>query len=336
MKFLALVCISALVISASADINAKAMTDLFSGFTMGLNYPELNPSFHNCSMAMNKSKQYASDVIVASEQENPEAFATAIANFGFNFAQTIRSCGKAMKTARALFDTIGQELNNISQDSLSTRFFTNLVAFNMKFSAMKYAFQNGNFLAAGENLAEIFKLFVFKSLEIPTHRQLGALENVADMVGAPRKLAADFSGVLLGVQGFLEEGNTTIVVDHYTGFVNDTTYFAGRFPALQQAIVSENFSAVITIVTDIYKYIGIVSTGYTQLKGETSAFIQRDLPLFDDETKIAKAVESLFTDLPTTIVNVMRISNAYKSADYREVGRGSGGFYNQLRKGAQK
>jgi len=332
MRFLALFFVSALVISASAELNTKAINDLFVGFTRGMNYPELNPSFVNCSITSNKTKQYAYDVVVASEQENPEAFATAVSNFGFSFAASIRSCGKAARLTRTLFEIIGNDARNVSKDTLMTRIITNIPAFTLKYNALKYAFQNANFVAAGQNFAEILKLFLYNALEMSTPQ----LEEVDDLVliDAP-KLAVDFFGLVLGIQGFIEEANTTVVVDHYTSFVNDTTYLFGRFPALQDAITAENFSAIVNIVTDIYKYIGVVATEFQQVKAETTAFVQRDLPLFDNEAKVAKAVESLFFDLPTTLSNIMRISTAYKNADYRELGHGSGGIYNQLRKGAQ-
>jgi len=332
-QFLALFLVSALVISASAELNLQSLSDLLTGFTSGLNYPELNPSLENCSIALNKTKKYANDVVDASEQENPEAFANAVSSFGFTFAQSIRSCGKVIRLVRTLADTIGSSVNNISQDSLSTRLFTNLMAFNMKFNAVKNNFKSGNFLATGENLAEIFKLFVFNDLEIP-HRNLAQLEEFTAMLGASPNVAIDILGVIVGVQGFIEEANTTIVVDHYTALVNDSSFFLGQFPALEEAIKAANFSAVVAIATSIYKYIGIVVADYALVKQETVAFVQRDLPLFEDEQKVAKAVESLFLDLPTTLNNIQRIVNSYKIADYRELGHGSGGIYNQLRNGA--
>jgi len=328
-QFLALFLVSALVFTASAELNVKAVHELLTGFTNGLNFPELNPSFENCSIAINLTKQYANDVVNASEQENPEAFATAVSSFGFSFAASIRSCGKAIRLVRTLLDTVTVEMRNLTQDSLVTHLFTNLMAFTTKFNALKLNFQNGNFLATGENFAEIFKLLVFHGEEPHTHRQLLQINEVV------KKVELDVDGLLLGVQGFIEEANTTIVVNHYTGLVNDTTFFVNQFGALQEAIQAENFSAIVAIVTNVYKYMGIVSKDYALVKNETSAFIHRDLPLFDNEEKISKAVESLFTDLPTTLTNIMRITNAYKVKDHREVGHGSGAVYNQLRKGAQ-
>eukprot|EP00331_Platyophrya_macrostoma_P024589 CAMPEP_0176435412 /NCGR_PEP_ID=MMETSP0127-20121128/17301_1 /TAXON_ID=938130 /ORGANISM="Platyophrya macrostoma, Strain WH" /LENGTH=40 /DNA_ID= /DNA_START= /DNA_END= /DNA_ORIENTATION= len=38
--------------------------------------------------------------------------------------------------------------------------------------------------------------------------------------------------------------------------------------------------------------------------------------------------------MPTTITTVMRINNAYKAADFRELGHGTGALYNLMRAGA--
>jgi hypothetical protein len=237
-----------------------------------------------------------------------------------------------MRLTRTVIEIIGTELANLTYNNLTTRFITNLGAFTTKFNALKYAFQNGNFVAAGENLAAIMKLFVFNALEIQTPRQL---DEDVEMIDVKPKLLPNVTFLTLGLLGFIEEANTTIVVDHYNALVNDTSLLAGQFPALQQAILDGNFPAIISIVTTIYQYIPTVVAEFQQIQTETTAFIQRDLPLFDNEEKVAKAVESLFLDLPTTISNILRISSAAKYNDYREVGHGSGAIYNQLRNGAQ-
>jgi hypothetical protein len=328
-QILSFVLVSALVFSATA--NLEVASQILTGFTLGLNYADLNPTLQNCSIAVNKTKQSAFEAVLASESAEPEVFEKAVSVYGFNFAHSIRVCGKALNTFRALVDSINTEVRNLSQDVLGTRVLTNLLTFNLKWTQLKTSFQNGDFKAVGEAIAEVFKLFVYNNIEIPTKvvRQLGALSELVTT-----KMVIDFNATVLGIQGFIEEANTTIVVDHYTAFVNDTTSFVGQFSILEQAIESADFSKIIATVQTIYKLIGVVTADYSLVKLETVAFIQRDLPLFDNEQKIAQAVESLFLDLPTTIYNLQRITSSYKNADYRELGHGSGGIYNQLRNGA--
>jgi hypothetical protein len=144
----------------------------------------------------------------------------------------------------------------------------------------------------------------------------------------------DLNATVLGLLGFIEEANTTIVVDDYLALVNYTTVLVNQLTALETAIQAMDFTTIIAIANQL-PIIWVNCADYAVfLKNETIAFVQRDLPLFTNQTTLNKAVDALIWDLPTTLNNLHRIANATQNGDYREAGHGSGAFYNQLRNGA--
>jgi hypothetical protein len=327
-QILSLILVSALVLSATA--NVEAITQVINGFALGLGYADLNPTLANCSISINNTKTSAQEALIASEISEPEVFEQAVALLGYNFAHTFRVCGKVKLPLKELYESVNAQLKNLTRDDLRNRLFTNLYTFNLKWVQLKTKFVQKDFQAVGVTLAEMFKLFVYNSSEIPRNRrQLG---QIANLIKA--KIAFDLNATVLGVLGFIEEANTTVAVADYLSLVNDTTTLATQFTTLEDAIEKFDFQTIVSTVTSISVTLVDVGTDATILKKQTTDFIQRDLPLFTDEKKVTKAVESLFLDLPTTLTNIQRIVNSYKKADFRETGHGTGGLYNQLRNGA--
>jgi hypothetical protein len=327
---LSIIFVSALVFSATAG-----PTEIFrvlTGFTKGLDHADLNPTLQNCSESLENAKLSSVKAYLnfVNETKETDLFEKSVAQFGYDFAHSIRTCGKATLAMTDLWASITDQVKNLTREELSTRLLANLFTVNQKWKQYLSNLVDRELETAGQALADIFNILVFnKNITSRTVRKLGEITKLFE-----QRVVFDLNATVLGVLGFIEEANTTIVVNDYLTLVNDTTFFASQFPALENAIESFDFGAVVSIVTSISKYLFIVTTDAVTVQSQAAAFVQRDLPLFTDEQKITKAVEALFSDLPTTFINIERIVSAYKYADYRELGHGTGGVYNQLRNGA--
>jgi len=330
-QILSIILVSALVLSATANIDSALQ--ILSGFTEAMNYADLNPSLENCSISINNTRTSALSAALAYESGNGDVLEQSVALFGYNFVHSFRVCSKAANSFKDFFGSLNIQVQNINRQELSNRLFANVFALNQKGVQVKSSLMQGDFKTAGRLIADMFRVLINNtSTETPrTVRQLGQITSLVD----PQVLV-DLNAAVIGVLGFIEEANTTIAINDYLTLVNDTTFLANQFPILEKAIESFDFQTIVSTVTAISKYVFIIGNDAAIVKNQTIAFVKRDLPLFTDETKLVKAVEGLFFDLPTTLNNIQRIVNSYNKADYRELGHGAGGVYNQLRNGAMK
>jgi len=321
---LSFILVSVLAFSATADIETPF--DAVIGFVNGLKYAELSPAIENCSLSIQETKHAFGNALFKMDQDN-EQFDLAFQYLFANTTHALRACSKIFTNLQSFVDKLLEETRNLSSTELGNHFFANMFNLNMKFTQMKSSFFQGDFKTAGAAFADIFKMIAYGNVDGPS-RTIRQLFSVRESV------AFNINATYLGFLGFLEEANTTIAMDTFILFSNDTSKMADLANTLQAAIRNMDFATAITTLESMRVTSQLIFLDFATLNYQFTRFFERDLPLFDSAEQLQKVSQYMFANLPATMMNFQRIMNAYKNADYRELGHGAGALYNQLRAGA--
>jgi hypothetical protein len=313
-----------LVLTATA-INTTDVASFVEGFTKGMNITD--PIDGKCGDQLAKTLEaYGTALAMVSQLDDKSE--ESVGDFGFQIAHSFRVCGGAVMDIQEVFMTIGDDLKHMNMTEVANRLFANMFQLNMKFQQVKIALSQGDMETVGEVIAAVYKMIILGENTTRTIRQLSMFTALV------QKTAVDFNATYLSFLGFIEEGNTTVAVNDYVAFSNHTSDLVALTTVLEAAIQKMDLPTIISTLQSLNSAFMTVVADSKTVGAEVSAFVQRDLPLFASAEQIQKVGQYLFANIPTTMMNFQRITNALKNADYREFGHGSGAFYNQLRAGA--
>lgn len=324
---ISLLVISALICSASARFSIYPVATFLESFAASLNYDDTNPTFANCSAYINATKEAALAIIHRNFMDYPVELIYA---FGDNFAEATHYCSKAAMKVPKTLQYFRDGLRNLTLKGFSMNILSNSYSINKNTFYLRYALYKGIYDDSGEIFADLLKIFIFGDVKIPVKRQLFELDQFADMVGASSTLESNIYSLLQGSQGFMDKA----MIPDFTKMLQDFSGLLSKIPALEKAIEAQDFPVIMDIAKDLYYKVMNTTQDSAAFNQQLVAFLQRELPTFQDKAKVAKGIESLVANLPVTLVNIQKIAVAYQNKDFKEVGQQIRVIFNQIRDGA--
>jgi len=322
-SIVALLLVSA-VLSASAVGPAH---DLFDGFVTGLNDSYLTQDILSLHDAGDIVSTGIDQVIQAAKTHDVDAVASSLEELFADIHQFAVVSHNVLLDLENVLQTFANSSANFSTSVLMQHVQANTGRIMADFSNAT----SGNPFTIGYTLADLLKIVALGNTTLPVS---GARSVRKLLQNGPYHDAITYAlDVILFVQGFLEQANTTINVTDYQTFANDVTTSALLADSIVADIKTKNYSALFNDAHQFYANLYVTLNDTTALRVEVAQWINRDLPLFTNSQRLTNAAEAMVINYAQTKQNIQSIQTALNQSDFEGAGNGVAALYNEFYNG---